>query len=120
MRVGVLCVVLVLNITIGTVILCANQDNVICRRIRNHLNLGYHVDQQDARGNSSLMLASRYGHIAAVHLLLKRGADPYLINNNGDSAFSLALRGLEKQQDIVRLMSTNRFFQGVDKSLSRF
>ncbi|AOY89311.1 hypothetical protein BKP64_14660 [Marinobacter salinus] len=54
------------------------------------LNAGVPVDMRTSEGDSLLMLASRNGHLETVRLLLESGADPETLNDQGESASSLA------------------------------
>lgn len=55
------------------------------------LDHGVSADQQDAAGNSLLMLAAYYGHPETVAALLRRGADPDLRNARNQSPLAGAL-----------------------------
>ena len=54
------------------------------KTLRGALDAGVSVDARDARGDSLLMLASRYGHVDLARLLLERGADRSLRDAPGD------------------------------------
>jgi len=53
-------------------------------------------------GDTALMYATLEGETETVRLLLENGANPNIINNNGDTALSLALRN--GHTDIVELL----------------
>ncbi len=48
------------------------------------------VDAQDLSGNTILMLASYYGHLELVQLILSRGAAPNLQDKQGRTALQRA------------------------------
>lgn len=66
------------------------------------LDHGVSVDQQDAVGNSLLMLAACYGHFETVAFLVRRGADPDLRNARNQSPIAGAL--FKGETEIVTLL----------------
>lgn len=66
------------------------------------LDHGVPVDQQDAAGNSLLMLAAYHGYVETVAALLKRGADPDLRNARNQSPIAGAL--FKGETEIVTLL----------------
>ena len=54
------------------------------------LDKGAHIDDQDNRGRTALMIAAELGHRGAVETLLARGADSTLKDKEGKSARDLA------------------------------
>ena len=66
--------------------------------------LGYDVDvnPQDALGNTPLMEAAAAGRWDVVRVLLRHGADPDIVNHDGDSLTDyLALRGMKLPQGLI-------------------
>jgi ankyrin repeat protein len=53
------------------------------------LDRGAHIDDQDNRGRTALMIAAELNHAVAVDLLLARGADKSLRDKQGKSAADL-------------------------------
>jgi ankyrin repeat protein len=53
------------------------------------LDRGAHIDEQDDRGRSALMIAAELDHEAAVDLLLAHGADKSLKDKQGKTAADL-------------------------------
>jgi ankyrin repeat protein len=53
------------------------------------LDRGAHIDDQDNRGRTALMIAAELGHEAAVDLLLSRGANKSLRDKQGKTAGDL-------------------------------
>jgi ankyrin repeat protein len=51
------------------------------------------IDARNTRGETILMLASYYGHIEIVRFLLKKGANPNLRDERGQSALDRAKAG---------------------------
>ncbi|WP_433783563.1 ankyrin repeat domain-containing protein [Pseudomonas frederiksbergensis] len=49
------------------------------------ISSGLPVNLRNSKGDTLLMLASYYGHVEAVQVLLKHKADPELRNGNGQS-----------------------------------
>ena len=54
------------------------------------LDHGAHVDETDNRGQTALMIAAERGHAAIAKLLLARGANPAIKNQDGKTARDLA------------------------------
>jgi len=54
------------------------------------MDRGMPVNQQTSEGKSALMLAASNGHLDAVNLLLKRGADLTLSDNYGTTAIIIS------------------------------
>jgi ankyrin repeat protein len=50
---------------------------------------GAHIDEQDNRGRTALMIAAELNHVAAVDLLLGSGADKSLRDKQGKTAGDL-------------------------------
>jgi hypothetical protein len=53
------------------------------------LDRGAHIDDQDDRGRTALMIAAELNHAAAVDLLLARGADKTIKDKQGKTASDL-------------------------------
>jgi ankyrin repeat protein len=53
------------------------------------LDRGAHIDDQDDRGRTALMIAAELNHAAAVDLLLARGADKSIKDKQGKTASDL-------------------------------
>jgi ankyrin repeat protein len=53
------------------------------------LDRGAHIDDQDNRGRTALMIAAELNHETAVDLLLSRGADKSLRDKEGKAAGDL-------------------------------
>ena len=53
------------------------------------IDRGAHLDDQDNRGRTALMIAAELGHAAAVDVLLARGADKSLKDMQGKTAGDL-------------------------------
>lgn len=62
------------------------------------------LDKQGVTGNSLLMWASIFGQKEIVSNLLTRGADAKLVNNDGETAITLARK--QGFSDIVTLLRT--------------
>ena len=60
-------------------------------RLLEHLDEGVPVDLADGSGNTLLMLAASYGHVATVTALLDRGADVDRLNEEGQSPLAGAV-----------------------------
>ncbi|PFX19567.1 putative ankyrin repeat protein [Stylophora pistillata] len=55
-----------------------------------HVANGFSVDSKEAMGRTPLMVAAGNGNVQAVNGLIKRGADPSLMNNHGWSTLHFA------------------------------
>ena len=62
--------------------------------------------RSDSDGDTPLMYVSRLGRVVIVKLLLKLGADPNLMDNNGKTALDFALD--KNHTEIVALLSDNK------------
>jgi ankyrin repeat protein len=54
------------------------------------IDRGARLDDKDNRGRTALMIAAALGHATAVEILVSRGADKTLLDNDGKSASELA------------------------------
>ena len=62
------------------------------------LDAGAHIDDQDNRGRTALMIAAEGGHAGIANMLLARGADASLKDNAGKRAADLtALSSLRER-----------------------
>lgn len=59
-------------------------------KIKRLIYSGIYINQQDSEGFTPLMIASKYGHIDTVKLLLDFGANPDIQNNKGNTALICA------------------------------
>lgn len=68
------------------------------------IKYGADLDAQDAMmGNTALMGVCFKGSLALARLLLEKGANPHIRNNNGETALDFAQNG--NHQEIVQLLS---------------
>ncbi|XP_067669979.1 ankyrin-3-like [Haliotis asinina] len=60
-----------------------------------HILYKYHVnlDTRNQYGRTPVMVAARMGHVSVVDLLLRRGADVSLVNDDGDNLLHVACSG---------------------------
>jgi ankyrin repeat protein len=72
------------------------------RTLEKALGKGASATARDALGNTPLMLASVYGDVSCVRLLLDRGADVNATNNAGATALMRAAFNYEKIQLLVQ------------------
>ena len=73
------------------------------RMMRGLLDAGAEIDEQDKGGLTALMYAARYGRKEAVTLLLARGANPTMRDNNGRTAAAFTGNSPESQE-LTRLL----------------
>ena len=66
------------------------------------------LNAQGTTGNTLLMWAAYFGKIDTVNGLIQRGADVNLVNNDGDTAISLAAK--KGHRDVVALLRKYRGF----------
>ena len=69
------------------------------------LPLGFSVDSRDAGGRTPLMNAALYVNFQAVKNLIKRGADPSLVDNGGWNSLHFAAKGGDT--DIIALIHSH-------------
>ena len=69
------------------------------------LPLGFPVDSRDAGGRTPLMNAALYVNFQAVKNLIKRGADPSLVDNGGWNSLHFAAKGGDT--DIIALIHSH-------------
>lgn len=70
--------------------------------LASYVDAGLPVNTANEAGDSLLMLATYHGHLAAVQVLLKRGADANLANAKGMTPLSGAV--FKNQPEIVRAL----------------
>ena len=67
---------------------------------------GANIDTKDRNGNTPLHLAALMGFAELTEELLKWGADPNMVNGNGQLPLELALvKGLERDDNRTRQFS---------------
>ena len=71
--------------------------------MRELLNAHAYIDAESPNKTTPLMMAARYGSVAAVRLLLESGADPTLRNDQGLTAVDFAFRA--SRQDVASQIS---------------
>jgi ankyrin repeat protein len=83
--------------------------------VRSLLKAGAIVNVQDRRGWTPLMVAAGGGHVEVVRLLLGRGANISLVNEQHEDAYAIAQRaernkilGATKAVELLRLAKKNR------------
>lgn len=64
-----------------------------------------YVDVPDYLGNTALHYASREGHLEVVQLLMRRGADPNMENNEGCTVLVMAVR--HERLEVVKHLLSN-------------
>ena len=83
--------------SVGEALVRASEKGKI-DEVRSLLDAGVHVDSVDEFGNTALMQAARYNHSDIMALLVARGADPTLVNDDGETV-SLIRALLQKDLD---------------------
>ena len=76
-----------------------------------HLRRGTDLNCRDEKGMSLLMYAAMRGNEKTCHLLLEAGANPFLINNDGKDALSLANEHGKRQVEAVLLRYAQKLKQ---------
>jgi ankyrin repeat protein len=80
------------------------------------LNAGARIDDVDARGESICHAAVIYGNIGVLRMLLARGANFDLKNNEGITALHLAISELWRNEEIaLLLLDAGASLEGVDR-----
>jgi ankyrin repeat protein len=74
-----------------------NRDLVALLLAQRKIN----INVQDVDGYTALMWASEHGSLDLVELLVSTGANPNLKNNRGETAISLAERGIATRRAII-------------------
>lgn len=59
--------------------------------VRLHIRRGIEINAIDEKGRSPLILAASKGHTETCRILLEAGADPRILDNEGNNALSIAL-----------------------------
>lgn len=67
-----------------------------------YITAGIPVNLTNGKGDTLLMLASYHGHLATVHMLLGKGADPNVKNERGQSIIAGAV--FKGEEDIVKAL----------------
>ena len=91
----------------------SGKYNIILKLL---LNIGIDVNIRGYNGNTPLMSAVRQGNIIGIKLLLKHGANPFIEDNWGDTAYDFAIvvedpasiELLKKYMTIYRMQALKR------------
>lgn len=67
-----------------------------------HIRRGIEVNAIDEKGRSPLILAASKGHTETCRILLEAGADPRILDNEGNDALSIALD--KRLDNLVKLL----------------
>lgn len=70
--------------------------------VRLHIRRGIDLNAIDEKGRSPLILAASKGHIETCRILLEAGADPRILDNEGNNALSIALD--KRMDNLVELL----------------
>lgn len=71
-----------------------------------HIRRGDDINALDDKGRSPLMLAASKGHTETCRILLDAGADPLVLDNEGNDVLSIALA--TGRFDLAALLRGNR------------
>jgi len=82
----------------------AIRSGISPQQLNKLLRKGQLVDQVDAKGQTCLHLSVSRGMLEIIHVLLKRGANPNLQDNNGFTPLHCA--AIEKQLESCKLLLT--------------
>lgn len=67
-----------------------------------YIDAGVPVNLTNDKGDTLIMLAAYYGHVATVSALLNRGADPNRLNDRGQSPLAGAV--FKAEPDVVQAL----------------
>lgn len=73
--------------------------------IRSLLRVGINLNVKNIEGITPLMAAARYNTVDIAKILLENGALPSMMNNDGETAFDIAVR--MGNHDMARLLDPN-------------
>ncbi len=76
-------------------------DHGFIHSLTHLLDHGAHINAQDTKGMSALMHAGEWGHSDVFELLLTRGGDPFVIDDNGMSAIDYAQASDEPKMALI-------------------
>ena len=79
----------------------AASDGVV-QTVELHIRRGDDVNARDSRGRTPLLLAATGGHSEVCQLLIKAGADPSLVDWEGNDALSVAIK--ERREDAAAVL----------------
>jgi ankyrin repeat protein len=80
-----------------------NRDVIVLLLAQPHIK----IDAQDVDGYTALMWAADHGSLDIVDLLVNAGANPDLRNRRGETAATLAEKGIATRQAIISKLQTN-------------
>ncbi|KAJ8688213.1 hypothetical protein QAD02_024008 [Eretmocerus hayati] len=79
-------------------------QEVLCKLLQS--DYLFKIDELNESGSTALHLASSAGNGVSLRLLLESGADPNLLNRDGESALDIAIRG-ENYAEVEVLLNYN-------------
>lgn len=81
--------------------------------IRSLLRVGINLNVKNIEGITPLMAAAQYNTVEIARILLENGALPSMMNNDGDTAYDIAVK--KGHHDMARLLNPDAELPGMDE-----
>ncbi|MGP1454976.1 MAG: ankyrin repeat domain-containing protein [Treponema sp.] len=83
----------------------AASENTRKSTLQQLLAKHYAIDKRDRMGSTALIIAARHKMLNSCMTLLASGADPFVVNNKGESAVSIALEQYQELLPVIHKQS---------------
>lgn len=83
----------------------AASENIRKDTLQQLLAKHYAIDKRDRMGSTALIIAAQHKMLSSCMTLLANGADPFVVNNKGESAISIALEQYQELLPVIHKQS---------------
>lgn len=68
-------------------------------------NRTYDINQVNGKGDTTLHMSCREYNLELIHILLDKGANPFLLNSNGINAMEVYLRNVDSKYRVIKTVN---------------